>query len=309
MQEILEVSCRPVHDGIWTPAELMGALERAATDHADALNIGHDRMVADFGSLWMLVRSRLELTRLPAADEALTVRTWLRSPTPVMSVRDYDFCADGEVIGSAVHCWVLVNAEARHMIDLRQIPALWELPVHAPERKTRLRRLTLPETMTAAGAVRVTDAEIDDNGHMNNVAYVRRAQEAAPGLFRGLEVVYDRECFRGALLTLEHAADADAQYVRGVLESGVPAAPVRLRRAGAGGRPAAGAGRQLGQRRKRRSHRDHDAGAGRHDQRAVHVPRQGHRDHPRRVARRRADTFHGHSGGHRALSGRIYLDR
>ena len=54
MQEILEVSCRPVHDGIWTPAELMGALERAATDHADALNIGHDRMVADFGSLWML---------------------------------------------------------------------------------------------------------------------------------------------------------------------------------------------------------------------------------------------------------------
>ena len=106
------------------------------------------------------------------------------------------------------------------MIDLRQIPALWELPVHAPERKTRLRRLTLPETMTAAGAVRVTDAEIDDNGHINNVAYVRRAQEAAPGLFRGLEVVYDRECFRGALLTLEHAADADAQYVRGVLESG-----------------------------------------------------------------------------------------
>lgn len=41
-----------------------------------------------------------------------------------------------------------------------------------------------------------------------------------PGLFRGLEVVYDRECFRGALLTLEHAAAADAQYVRGVLESG-----------------------------------------------------------------------------------------
>ena len=51
MQEILEVSCRPVHDGIWTPAELMGALERAATDHADALNIGHDlerQTVAEF---------------------------------------------------------------------------------------------------------------------------------------------------------------------------------------------------------------------------------------------------------------------
>ena len=179
MQEILEVSCRPVHDGIWTPAELMGALERAATDHADALNIGHDRMVADFGSLWMLVRSRLELTRLPAADEALTVRTWLRSPTPVMSVRDYDFCADGEVIGSAVHCWVLVNAEARHMIDLRQIPALWELPVHAPERKTRLRRLTLPETMTAAGAVRAHAARHATNSARPAQACVRPWSQAA----------------------------------------------------------------------------------------------------------------------------------
>ena len=68
MQEILEVSCRPVHDGIWTPAELMGALERAATDHADALNIGHDRMVADFGSLWMLVRSGQTCQLQPAAQ-------------------------------------------------------------------------------------------------------------------------------------------------------------------------------------------------------------------------------------------------
>ena len=277
MQEILEVSCRPVHDGIWTPAELMGALERAATDHADALNIGHDRMVADFGSLWMLVRSRLELTRLPAADEALTVRTWLRSPTPVMSVRDYDFCADGEVIGSAVHCWVLVNAEARHMIDLRQIPALWELPVHVPERKTRLRRLTLPETMTAAGAVRVTDAEIDDNGHMNNVAYVRRAQEAAPACSAGWRSCMTANASAGpcsrssmpptrtrsmsaACWKAARRASACAFSARrprseaGRRSAAVPAAPVRLRRAGAGARPAAGAGRQLGQRRKRRSH-------------------------------------------------------
>ena len=249
MQEILEVSCRPVHDGIWTPAELMGALERAATDHADALNIGHDRMVADFGSLWMLVRSRLELTRLPAADEALTVRTWLRSPTPVMSVRDYDFCADGEVIGSAVHCWVLVNAEARHMIDLRQIPALWELPVHAPERKTRLRRLTLPETMTAAGAVRVTDAEIDDNGHMNNVACSRSSMP--PTRTRSMSAA----CWKAARRASACAFSARRpRSEAGRRSAAVPAAPVRLRRAGAGGRPAAGAGRQLGQRRKRRSH-------------------------------------------------------
>ena len=217
------------------------------------------------------------------------MRTWLRSPTPVMSVRDYDFCADGEVIGSAVHCWVLVDAEARHMIDLRQIPTLWELPVHVPERKTRLRRLTLPETMTAAGAVRVTDAEIDDNGHMNNVAYVRRAQEAAPGLFRGLEVVYDRECFRGSpahARACRRRGRAVCPRRAGKRRGELPHALFRrggraVRRAaaallcllllcacaapGAGGRPAAGAGRQLGQRRKRRSHRDHDAGAGRHE--------------------------------------------
>ena len=45
----------------------------------------------------------------------------------------------------------------------------------------------------------------------------------------------------GPLLTLEHAADADAQYVRGVLESGEESFRMRFRRGGRAVRRAAAA--------------------------------------------------------------------
>ena len=60
--------------------------------------------------------------------------------------------------------------------------------------------------MTAAGAVRVTDAEIDDNGHMNNVAYVRllldcfSAKELASGMIRTIEAHYASPCLEGETL-------------------------------------------------------------------------------------------------------------
>lgn len=232
MQEILEVICRRKQDPAWTPAELMGALEQAATDHAEDLNIGHDRMAADFGCLWMLVRSRLELDRLPAPEEALTVRTWLRRPSAVVSVRDYDFLSGGQVIGRAVHSWVLADAEERRLVDLRKIAPLWSLPTPQPERRETLRRLLLPQAMSPTGGSPIVPEEIDDNGHMNNVAYVRRAQAGAPEDCTGLEVVYDHECFLRELLSLETASAHGSYFVRGVKGAGEESFRMRFYQAG-----------------------------------------------------------------------------
>lgn len=234
MQELppsFEVSCRRKSEACWSPAELMGALETAATDHADALNIGHDRMVKDFGCLWMLVRSRLELQRLPAPQEELTVRTWLRKPTPVTSIRDYAFCADGSVIGRALHYWVLVDVQTRKIVNLRNISVLWELPAMQPERTETMRRLTIPSGLADVQQCRIMPSEIDDNGHMNNVAYVRHAQQFAPDGCTGLEIIYDHECFLGEELRLETVREADAVFVRGEKENGTESFRMRFYRA------------------------------------------------------------------------------
>lgn len=184
----------------WTPADIMSALERAAVGHAEHMNVGHDRMVEEFGCLWMLVRSRFVLDRLP--EDALCVSTWIRKPTAALSIRDYSLSDSRGVLGRAVQSWVLADAAERRLINLKNVPPYWTLPTLSPERTELVRRLVLPE-LSEVGVWRVLPEEIDSNGHLNNVVYVRHAQCFAPNAWRGLEVHYDRECFAGELLTLE----------------------------------------------------------------------------------------------------------
>lgn len=186
----------------WSPEMLMAALAQAATDHADDLGIGHDAMLALSGCLWMLVRSRISMRELPAPGEPVTVRTWLRRPTPVMSVRDYEFFRGGRSIGYGLQYWVLVDEKKRSITGLRDVPLLWTLPAPQPERKESIRRLVLPEELPEAGAWTVSPEEIDDNGHLNNVVYVRHAQRFAPPETKFFEVIYDHECFLGETIRL-----------------------------------------------------------------------------------------------------------
>ncbi len=196
----------PACAGGWTPANLMGALETAATDHAKLLHIDHDRIYAEFGCLWMLVRSRLELRRSLGAEDALTLRTRMRAPSAVMSIRDFDLFVGQEQVGYAFQYWVLVNAESRSIADLRTIGPVFDLPTALPERKETMRRVKMPADLPLVGKSTIGPEEIDDNGHLNNVAYVRHAQVYAPADTTGLEITFDHECFVGEELTF-YAAD------------------------------------------------------------------------------------------------------
>ena len=204
-------------NGASSLSALMSALEEAAVAHAVALHIDHDRMLRDFGCLWMVVRCRLRVTRMP--EGTFTVRTWLRKPTAALSNRDFSICdAQGE-LGSAVQTWVLADAAERRIIPMKSVEPLWTLPTPEPERTDALRRLALPENMTESARWTVQPQEIDSNGHLNNVAYIHHAEALAPKGCTLLEVVFDRECFAGETLTLE-TAQADGFFVRGLKENG-----------------------------------------------------------------------------------------
>ncbi|MDR0889678.1 MAG: hypothetical protein LBM28_03400 [Oscillospiraceae bacterium] len=212
----------------WTLAALMGALESAATAHANALHIGHERVLGEFGCLWMLARSRLCMKRLPAQQEPLTIRTWLRAPSAATSVRDYDIYSGDTCIGSAVHRWVLVKERERKIADLRKIAPLWELPTLSPERTDMPGRLHLPEQMQDAHKITIAQQTIDENGHMNNVAYVRLALPFVPASCKGLEILFGQECFAGETLQIRTAQENDAYFVCGVKESGAESFRMRF---------------------------------------------------------------------------------
>ncbi len=199
------------------------ALQAAAIGHSEALHIDHDRMLRDYGCLWMLVRCSVRLTRLPVEQPVVT--TFLRRPTATASLREFTVF-DGETpVGRAVQTWVLVDAEKRRLVNLKHIDCLWSLPTAEPEDALPSRRTALPEHMTPAAQWQILPEEIDANGHLNNIQYIRHSERLAPAGCTALDVQFDRECFAGETLRLE---TAEGFFVRGVKESGEVSFRLRL---------------------------------------------------------------------------------
>ena len=209
MQEIFSITAAPPA----TLAETMDLFQKAATGHSHDLNIHFDRMLEEFRCLWMIVRGKVHLDRIPTKE--VRIDTWLRKPSSLVSIRDYSIFEGDEEIGYGIYSWALVSAEERKLINMRSITPVLDAPTRSPERQGAVKRINLPEGMTQKDTWVVQPEEIDKNGHVNNVRYIRHAEPLFPEC-TDLEVIYDRECFLGehiALLTKDG-------YVQGIKESG-----------------------------------------------------------------------------------------
>lgn len=206
-----------------TMTDVVAALQEAAIGHSVVLHIDHDRMLRDYGCLWMLFRCSVRLARLPI--NVPRVETFLRQPTNTTSIRDHTIFDGAEQVGTAVQTWALVDAEKRKIINLKHIDCLASLQTPAPERRELPHRLELPDALTAAAEWRITPDEIDDNGHLNNVRYIQHAEALLPPGCNALDVQFDKECFAGETLQLETAPGG---FVRGVKENGEISFRLRL---------------------------------------------------------------------------------
>ncbi len=198
--------------------QITRAMELCAIAHANELGIGHDRIASEFGCLWMLTRFELRLNRQP--EGALRVRTFLRAPSSVFSLRDFDFCDERGACGTAVQCWVLVDERERHIRPISTVPPLLECPAPEPQRNSRPGRFRLPENLETAGIWTVASEEIDDNGHLNNVAYTRHAEAFVQPGCTNLCVSFERECFLGERLLLKQAQTPEGYFVQICKENG-----------------------------------------------------------------------------------------
>ncbi len=194
-------------------ADTMTLLQKAAEGHSMNLHIDYDRMLGEFRCLWMIVRAKVHLDRLPR--EEIRIDTWLRKPSSIVSIRDYAIYEGEEEIGYGIYAWTIVHADTRKLVSMKSVPPIMEAPTREPERTAVLKRVPLPQDMEEAGLWLVSQSEIDGNGHVNNVCYVRHGEDLSPGA-TDLEVIFDRECFTGEKIRLFHKDG----YVRGCKESG-----------------------------------------------------------------------------------------
>lgn len=148
---------------------------------------------------WVIIRHRVQVTRLPKKGETIHLETWPMPTTRVAYPRSVVACdAQGNELFRSISLWVLMDPQTRAMV----LPGKSGITVNGI-----LRGNELPSPASLAPAtlaqqvertVRFTD--LDVNGHMNNGRYLDWLADLLPGSFHQDHVIRD--------MTLGYVAEA-----------------------------------------------------------------------------------------------------
>lgn len=163
----------PVHVdrfGNAKPSALLLFCQEAAGGHCAQLGLDWDTLMQK-NLFWALIRTRMEITRLPRSGEHITVKTWPMPTTRVAYPRAFaGYGEDGQELFHSTTLWVLMDMDSRAMllpsksgVALEGITLGCEAPVPAS---------LIPKEMTEFTRRQVRFTDIDRNGHMNNTRYM-----------------------------------------------------------------------------------------------------------------------------------------
>ncbi len=190
---------------------LMDDLQMIAWQHAELFGLGYDHL-QDATQMWVLTRLFVRLLTVPEAEKPLTLRTWPTGYDKRQAYRDF-LLLDGETpVAEATSAWAVLERESRAMVDMAGVLAD-RMPGNVIPRNLDFTSRTLPRLKQAAGSqtVAVTEDNIDVNGHVNNLNYLRWAADALPAEVTEhahlveTDMMFRAECFAGDKLRTEYA--------------------------------------------------------------------------------------------------------
>ena len=185
------------------PSALMYYCQEAAGGHCKQLGLDWAALQTR-GLFWALIRTQVQVCRLPRLGERLTVQTW-PMPTTRSAFPRAVLATDeqGNCLFRATSLWVLVDTQTRRMllpgrsgVTLEGITLGGELP--------------MPESLPPiAGQVRlcrrVGPEDLDRNRHMNNTRYMDWLFDLFPpqkSQIKGFAVCYLAEALEGQELAV-----------------------------------------------------------------------------------------------------------
>jgi acyl-ACP thioesterase len=213
--------CSP--NGLLLPHVLAQLCQDIASDHADSLGFGCERL-KECDQIWALVLFQLEITRQPRYGMKLELETWPSNVSRLRASREFrmaDSAGNTFVLGSSD--WMVLDAQSRkpqNLAALRMIPHL---------RPQRLLGDKLPRHKAEGcghelARFRIPVSALDANGHVNNTEYVRCGYDAlyAHGCteeMRGLSMSFHSEAFLGDELILRYSLENGQHCVAGYREA------------------------------------------------------------------------------------------
>lgn len=185
---------------------LVSKLMETAAGHADALNVGYQRL--DGTHLrWVVSKVTVEMERYPKINEECAITTWVESYNRLYSKRDFQISASGETIGYARSLWLMIDTSTRTMRNISQLSYMADCvndrkcPIE-PQSRLKPVRNGVREPYT----FRYLD--IDSNRHVNSSRYIELLMNHWPldhydkHYICRFELAYMKECLYGMQATV-----------------------------------------------------------------------------------------------------------
>lgn len=181
-------------------------LQRAALNHSEAVGLKSEQMLAD-GGVWILSRIRVEIRRMPAFRDVVTVRTWHKGSIGFRAGRDFLLlCADEPLpLAAATSQWLFYDLNRRRIAKIpTRISAPYTTePEHVLDPEAidfAVDKAFTPERMIT---ITTREGDVDPNGHVNNTVYLEYLDTllgrtgTAAGPVRQVGIQYLKEIGRG----------------------------------------------------------------------------------------------------------------
>jgi len=223
--------------GFATAPALCNFLQELAGVHATELGLGIDDLLAQEGLTWMMAGLHLEFHKQAQWRDAITVTTWPSgSRGRLMATRDFlAHDQHGDTILTGVSEWLMVERQSSKIVRLPD--HVRQLAPDGIERAPIDGDYKIPPFTTPRWCqqMAVRRAEIDINGHANNVHYVTWLLEALPAAFdaralRRLDISY-RAGARAHDVILSEATPLDEHQTLHRIRLADTTAPLTLARA------------------------------------------------------------------------------
>ncbi len=192
------------------PSYLLGLAQEVAGDHSALLGADY----ANTGLYWVVTRLKVQITRLPASGETVTLETWPMPTTRVAFPRStiaYD--EKGQEVFRMLSLWVLMDPASRAMV----LPGKSGVAIEGTVRglEPAIPRSLAPQAMENQMLRRVHYTQLDVNGHMNNTRYLDWVEDLLPAQFhrehpvKEFTICYLNEALEGEEVALNWQLDGE----------------------------------------------------------------------------------------------------
>ena len=188
------------------PSMLLYYIQEVAGVHGSAMGASFEAL-AEKNLFWAIIRTRVQITRLPRNGETIRLETWPMPTTRVAyprSVVAYD--ASGEEIFRGISLWVMMDRTTRSMVIPAQSGFVFSGMLQGNELAVPASLMPKTYENRCSRTVRFTD--LDANGHMNNTRYFDWMFDVLPSAFHAnhtmkeLTICYLAEAREGQTLDM-----------------------------------------------------------------------------------------------------------